>query len=109
MHRTHGSFLTRPMFEQTIKEFEQEEAIWQKLHVGQILFMEHANSWDVDYFEHEIVEIDIHNRLITYKDNSQCGKIVKLGRLQTISQLANRSYLPVRFANTYTEHQIGIV
>jgi len=71
--------------------------------------MEHGNGCDFDYFEHEIVSIDIPNRQITYRDNSQDGKIVTLERLHTITELATRKFLPVNFEKQYRPQQIGSV
>jgi hypothetical protein len=105
-----GQFMTRAELNETIAEFEKEEAIWQKLRIGQILFMESGNGWDFDYFAHEIVSIDAESRQIVYSDLSQGSKIVTMGRLSTIKELAERKILPVQIDTTgYTELQIGIV
>lgn len=40
-----------------------------------------------DFFEHEIILIDVDNRVLTTKDHSQRGMIVELHGFETVEEL----------------------
>lgn len=42
------------------------------------------------YFEHEIISINIDDRIVTTKDHSQHGKVVELCGFHTVEELEKR-------------------
>lgn len=74
-------------FEEIKKKFELENARWEKLKIGQSVYESVARFWDMEYFEIIIDEINIDERFIIGRDQSQNGKVVKLFCFETVKEL----------------------
>ena len=58
------------------------------LKVGDLVYeREWQDRISPSWFEHEIISIDVDNRVITTKDHSQKGKIVELRGFETKKEL----------------------
>ena len=71
--------------------FVEEQKYWKELKVGELVYEEdYRDPISPDFFEHEIVSIDIDNRELTTKDHSEGGKIKKLHGFYTVKELEKR-------------------
>ena len=83
-----GKHLTRKEFEQITQEFNEEQKRWESLKVGDLVYEEdYRDPFGREFFEHEIVSIDIDNRKLTTKDHSGGGEIKTLCVFNTIKEL----------------------
>lgn len=74
-------------FQEIKKKFEAENIRWNKLKVGQSVYESVARFWDMEYFEVIIDEINVDERFIIGRDQSQNGKVVQLSCFDTVGEL----------------------
>ena len=85
---TSGKVLTKKEFEEITQEFNEEQKRWERLKVGDLVYEEdYRDPIAREFFEHEIVSIDIDNRVLTTKDHSVGGEIKKLRGFSTVKEL----------------------
>lgn len=77
-------------FEEIKKKFEAENKRWEKLKVGQSVYESVARWFDMEYFEIIIDEINVDERYIVGRDQSQGGKKVTLSGFDTVEELKER-------------------
>jgi hypothetical protein len=78
-------------FYEIMERFVEEEKRWKALKVGELVYEEDfRDPISPDFFEHEIVSIDVDNRELTTKDHSEGGKIKKMCGFYTIKELEKR-------------------
>jgi hypothetical protein len=84
-----------------IKEkFEKEQVYWESLYPGMIVFEEFGRFFDMEYFKHEIISVNIDERILKTKDHSQKGKIVELKSFYTIEELKKKGiFLDLNYVN----------
>jgi len=75
-------------FAEIKEKFEKEQLYWESLKPGMIIYEEFGRGgWDMEYYKHEIISINIDERTLTTKDYSRHGEIVELKSFSTIEEL----------------------
>ena len=90
--------MTRTEFEAIKVRYDRETEQWGRLVVGQHVYV--CNEW-LDWFDHEIVAIDVDRRELICLDHSQGGVRVVIGcGFSTADELRARGYT-LREAETH--------
>ncbi len=66
--------MTQSEFEETAANYHTETRRWERLQVGQRVYVSSPQGLDIDYFEHEIVSINVPERKAVCIDHSQHRK-----------------------------------
>ena len=77
-------------FKKIKEKFEKEQLYWESLKPGMIVYEAFARFFDMEYFKHKIISVNVEERILTAKDYSRGGEIVKVGSFYTIEELENK-------------------
>jgi len=69
------------------KKFKEEQLYWESLKPGMTVYESFPRFFDIEYYRHEIISVNVEERVLTTKDFSQQGKIVELRSFSKVEEL----------------------
>lgn len=70
------------------EKFKKDQLRWEALKPGMIVYESFPRFFDMEYYKHEIISINIEERVLNTIDFSQGGKLVELRGFSTPEELA---------------------